>query len=146
VPAAQHPAQPVQVTVAQPPALHPIPIAMQLRQTRPPAPHMLPVLPVTHAPAAVQQPWQFEGPHPLPPLLLLLPLLLPEASPPPELLPLPELPPELDPDSVAASDSLPDDELDPLECPSPGGAPFAQATNIPTQIPSKPRPRPMRSE
>jgi hypothetical protein len=102
---------------------------------------MLPAFPVTHAPAVVQQPWQFEGAHPVPPLLLLL-----DASLPPELLPLPELPPELEPDSVVASDSPPDDELDPLVCPSPGGAPFAQAASMPNTIPSKPRPRPMSSE
>ena|ERR1019366_9970930 len=110
---------------------------------------MLPAFPVTHAPAVVQQqggppsqaPWQFEGPHPVPPLLLLLL----DASPLPELPPL-ELPPELEPDSVVASDSPPDDELDPLVCPWPGGAPFAHAASIPTTIPSKPRPRPMPSE
>jgi len=143
VPAEQQPEQPVHVTVAHPPALHPMPIAVQLRQTRPPAPHMSPVFPVTHAPAVEQQPWQFPGAHPPPlppPLLLLL-----DASPPPELPPL-ELPPELEPDSVVASDSPPDDELDPLVCPWPGGAPFAHAASIPTIIPSKPRPRPMCSE
>ena len=48
LPAMQQPLHPEHVTVAHPPALQPMPIAVQFWQMLPPIPHMSPASPATH--------------------------------------------------------------------------------------------------